>query len=434
MQKGGASLQRTGSVNVERGSLYDLSSEQKTISRMASEDSCCSSDGRGHWMAESRDRTATVINTFENEDFSSYLKRKVAGTNQSDNTASHPSSVCAEDGSDADQSDLISMQDVLDFPEDDQSYLSDVEDNDLKDVDDASEIGLGESAVDYETIDINDIITEPALDKLHGVVVVASDENSSLSQKLTENAQMQEHFDHSKESSPTGSSTELRPSQNRRYHPLGAQKDISNYFDESNSSLPFYNKHLNLDKNRRPRGNLVSGKSDKRKPLFEFDDSDSGDSAALFKGEENRDGKNNVMETDASSEKVEMDKQIENNVLKKTTFVDGKAFGHRRLQSAPVLYSPKKEATESYVESDLPGSPFELVKHATSVHDQIPCRVRSYSHGNTFVDGQEELAKMAEKICQIDRKDLEMDDPEEIQVCIFVFEAFSVYECGSSLN
>ena len=423
MQKGGASLRRTGSVNVERGSLYDLSNEQKTITRMASEDSCCSSDSRGHWMAESRDRTATVINTFENEDFSRYLKRKVAGTSQSDNTASHPSSVCAEDGSDADQSDLISMQDVLDFPDEDQSYLSDVEDNDLKDVDDASEIGLGESAVDYETIDINDVITEPALEigKLHGVAVAASDENSSLSQKLTENAQMQEHFGYSEESSPNGSSMELRPSQNRRYHPLGGQKDISNYFDEQNSSLPFYNKHLNLDRSRRPHGNLVSGKSDKRKPLFEFDDSDSGDSAALFKSEENQDKRNEAMETDASSEKVEMDKQVEYNVLKRTTFIDGKAFGHRRLQSAPVLYSPKKEEMESYVEFNLPGSPFELVKHATSVHDQIPCRVRSYSHGNTFVDGQEELAKMAEKICQIDRKDLEMDDPEEIQVCVFVF-------------
>ena len=418
---------RTGSVNVERGSLSDLNidfDKQKRISRMASEDSFCSNDSRGHWMAESRGRTVTVINTFEDEDISKYLKRKLAGVVQSDNMSSHPSSVCAEDGSDADPSDLISMQDVLEFADDDQSYLSDLDDNDLKDIDDASEIGLGESAIDYETIDISDGIVEPmsVSKKPRSLAFDTSPElssgNSSAYHKLDDNiceaAKVIKRFSHTDESLPTDSNTEPRPLQKRRYPPLGVQKDVSNYFTERDSPLLVDNGNIGLAVSRRG-DTFISGKIDKSKPLFQLEGSDSGDSLPGSKEEGSEKGKIDMNVNDYESLERERKAVNEEKGVKRTDFTDGKTFGHRRLQSAPVMYTPKKENTESNVEHGLPGSPFEMLKH-TPVFDQIPGRVRSYSQGNAFVDGQEELTKIAERICQIDRKDLEMDDPEEIQV------------------
>ena len=392
---------------------------------MASEDSFCSNDSRGHWMAESRGRAVTVINTFEDEDISKYLKRKLTGVGPSDYISSHPSSVCAEDGSDADQSDLISMQDVLDFADDDQSYLSDLDDdNDLKDIDDASEIGLGESALDYETIGISDGIVErmPVAKKLRNLAFDASPElatgDSTANQKpddnIYETTQVKRQPIHTDESFPADSNAEPRPLQKRRYPPLGVQKDVSNYFTERDSPLLVDNGNIEVVVSRRG-DTYISGKIDKREPLFKLEDSDSVDSSSGSKDEGGRKGKIAMNVND--DESLEREKKVVNDEkgVKRTEFTDGKTFGHRRMQSAPVMYTPKKESTDCNVESGLPGSPFEMLKH-TPVFEQIPGRVRSYSQGNAFVDGQEELTKIAERICQIDRKDLEMDDPEEIQV------------------
>ena len=380
-------------------------------------------------MAESRERTVTVINTFESEDFPKYLRRKLVVTNQSDEyTSSHPSSICAEDGSDADQSDLISMQDVLDFADDDQSYLSDDDDNDLKDIDDVSEIGLGESAVDYETVIIEDDFVEAAKSKDQDVPFDATPQGpngkASTNQKFTENTRdrVQEQFNRPGDCETTSSNTERRPTQKRRYPPLGAQGEVPNYFSEHDSSPSFGDGNVGLSL-RRPRGDNISGKTDERKPLFELEDSESGDRAfgSVAEGSEKE---NEAMKaSDIVHDDLESGRpaQSDEKGLRRTEFTDNRAFGHRRLQSAPLMYSAKKGTVDNTLaECGLPGSPFELVKH-TSVHDQAPGRVRSYSHGNTFADGQEELTKIAERICQVDRKDLEMDDPEEIQVSFASF-------------
>ena len=103
---------------------------------------------------------------------------------------------------------------------------------------------------------------------------------------------------------------------------------------------------------------------------------------------------------------------------KRTSFLEGKTMGHRRMKSAPAPRTPKKKINvkANIEEVGIPGSPFEELKSSTSQE----ARIRSFSHGDYFdtAKGQEELTKIAEKICQVDRNDLEMDDPEEIQVRI----------------
>ena len=446
MIKSGTNLKRTRSIQVERGSLFDInveSDKQKPISRMASEDSFCSSESKEHWMVESRDRTATVINTLESEEFPKILKRKLTGMGQSDEIPSHPSSVCAEDGSEADQSDLISLQDVLDFPDDDQSYISDVDENDLKDIDDVSEIGLGESAVDYEVVHGDDDLIEPIsltkeLKRL-GVSVDISSEcpsaSSSINQTLVDvtekidqmslvKGQINFTQEEGHKSPQSSSRIEPRPLQKRRYPPLGTQKHVSEHvsdlissggtsFDADDDGFAF----KSIDRSsQRSRDDFIEGKGGERKPLFALDDSESEGTESSLKDEGNKIEEDVHKVHGLAFKPLKGDRQVikDDGELKSTGFTDGKARGHRRLQSAPVVYTPKKPSPGSQADCGLPGSPFELVKN-TSLQD--PVRVRSYSQGNNFDDGQEELTKIAERICQVDRKDLEMDDPEEIQVC-----------------
>ena len=123
-------MQRTGSVQVERGSLsdYEIESSKLQVHSISEQlerpESSQSTHSQEHWMAESRERTHTVINTMEYEVLTNQGAKAALSF---DETCSHHSSLFVEDDSDVDVADLISLQDVLDFSEDDKSYLSEAE-------------------------------------------------------------------------------------------------------------------------------------------------------------------------------------------------------------------------------------------------------------------------------------------------------------------
>lgn len=425
MSSSTTNLKRTGSVQVERGSLSDLDLDierKKAFPRMESEDSFCSSEGKEHWMAESRVRTTTVINTFENEDFPKYLRKRLNGMGQSDEMSSHPSSVYAEDGSEADTSDLISMQDVLDFQEDEQSYVSEDDTVDLEDVDDGSEIGLGESAVDYEFVHLDGELIEPiSLTKELKSLGLSVDISSESPSRSSSPLQKEKDFcagksgdDDAEETDPLGhraqqmiNKVKARQFNKRKYPPLGMQ--LENSFDG--------NRQRNSESPNRSRSDDIMREKKKRQPLFEQEGSESED-AVVCAGVE-RQGKNkdeDFMNVDSQAHEDKKQVVKDDADLKGTGYKDGRMLGHRRLQSAPVTKTPEKPDKNSReVESELCQSPYELVSH-TAVQSSL--RLRSYSYGHKFdyQDGQDELTKIAERICQVDRKFLEMDDPEEIQV------------------
>ena len=441
-----SNLRRTGSVQVERGSLSDVTngaSQRQSMCRVESEDSVCSTESKEHWMVESRERSTTVINTLETDNLPKYLRRKLMSLGQSDETSSHHSSLFVEDGSDAGSCDLMSLQDVLDFPDEDQSYLSEADEiDDIKDVDSTSEIGFGESAVDYEMPEVvsEDELIEPIsitkkLKSLGLQVDESSECASQNSRPLTQEDMNDRDLNGTETTRGTGAFIKtdekvealngiqktqsdapqeiqkrgnkvIKSLQKRRYPPLGAWADEdSDYFEPANSGKKFG------VEDKAPSSELDDILSGKR-PLFEENSPDE-----LETKEGPPDG---LLKEKHSWRDKEVRKSRDDSDVPSTTLTEGRTIGHRRLMSAPIELTPSKADRKLSIEKELPGSPFELVKK-TPLQDHSRARIRSYSQGHfiDFAKGQEELTKMAEEVCKVDRKDLEMDDPEEIQVTCF---------------
>eukprot|EP00795_Rhopilema_esculentum_P013781 gene13781-4710_t len=437
-----SNLRRTGSVQVERGSLSDITngvSQRRSMCRVESEDSVCSTESKEHWMVESRERSSTVINTLETDNLPKYLRRKLMSLGQSDETSSLHSSLFVEDGSDAGSCDLMSLQDVLDFPDEDQSYLSEADEiDDIKDVDSASEIGFGESAVDYEIPEVvsEDELIEPIsiTKKLKSLGLQVDESSECASQNsipvtqgdtndrdlngtdttrgtgdlIKTDAKVEVPTDIEKVQSDAPQEIQKRSNkdrkslQKRRYPPLGAWADEdSDYFEPANSGKKFG------VEDKAPSSELDDILSGKR-PLFEENSPDE-----LETKEGPPDG---LLKEKHSWRDKEVRKSRDDSDVPSTTLTEGRTMGHRRLMSAPIELTPSKADRKSSIEKELPGSPFELVKK-TPLQDHSRARIRSYSQGHfiDFAKGQEELTKMAEEVCKVDRKDLEMDDPEEIQ-------------------
>lgn len=489
-------LTRTGSIRVERGSLTDIEGEVQKASmymRMESHDSEYShNSGQEHWMADSRGRSGTVINTEEQDDLPKYLAQKLMHLGQSEDTSSHHSSMFVEDGSELDPSDLISLQDVLDFSDEDRSYMSEADDNEIPN----SDIGLGESAIDYEMINEpsdDDLIVPVSFTKklksLGKEVDESSEYNSCESSPTTLRKKQDNYYtpketkedgtkecgttDNDKKESDTMVSkvagkvaiaskldanqsnsltaldrTRIRKDRKnllkRRYPPLGIQEDDADFDAESDARLqPALkpDKHgidsMSADMQNgavRPKivGEIVDVEK-QRKELFENGSEGLQDKQTSIKPRDILTSKENAVKgagkiDDVGVEESEHSKDIvakttKDDIVvtpKRTSFSEGRGLGHRRLQSAPVKLTPKRLSLEQdavHEENCLPGSPFELLRN-TPHQDHSYMRTRSYSQGQTFDfhSSQDELTKIAEKICQVDRKDLEMDDPEEIQV------------------
>ena len=450
-----------------------------------------------HWMADSRGRSGTVINTEEQGDLPKYLAQKLMHLGQSEDSLSHHSSMFVEDGSEVDPSDLISLQDVLDFSDEDRSYMSEADDNEVPN----SDIGLGESAVDYEMInelsDDDDLI-EPVsftkkLKSLGKEVDESSQYNScessptmlrkkldrdytpkerkedgtkeyeaneygtkesdTMASKVAENALIVSKLDVNQSDLLTAvGRTRIRRDRKgllkRRYPPLGIQEDDPDFDIESDANLlPALEpgKHgrdsdLADGENEALRPKLVGETVDlgkQRTQLFENDNEGLRDEQTSFKSRDILKSKDKELEEVSKSDNARIGesehrkdlvaKTTKDDIVvrpKRTSFSEGRGLGHRRLQSAPVKLTPKRLSLEKgavHEESGLPGSPFELLRH-TPHQDHSYMRTRSYSQGQTFDfhSSQDELTKIAEKICQVDRKDLEMDDPEEIQVYIYL--------------
>ena len=493
-------LTRTGSVQVERGSLTDIEGEVQKASvylRMESHESEYShNSNQEHWMVDSRGRSGTVINTEEQGDLPKYLAQKLMHLGQSEDSLSHHSSMFVEDGSEVDPSDLISLQDVLDFSDEDRSYMSEADDNEVPN----SDIGLGESAVDYEMINelSDDDLIEPVsftkkLKSLGKEVDESSEYNScessptmlrkkldnyytpretkeddtkgeetnvygtkesdTMASKVTGNALIASKLDVNRPDSLTAlGHTRIRRDRKgllkRRYPPLGIQEDDPDFNIESDVKLlpalepGKHGKDSDLaDVENEALGPKVVGETvdvgKQRKQLFENGNEGLRDEKTSVKPRDILKSRGNEIEEVGNSDNARIGesehrkeivaKTTKDDIIvipKRTSFSEGRGLGHRRLQSAPVKLTPQRLSLEKgavHEESGIPGSPFELLRH-TPHQDHSYMRTRSYSQGQTFDfhSSQDELTKIAEKICQVDRKDLEMDDPEEIQVYLLL--------------
>eukprot|EP00794_Sanderia_malayensis_P017724 gene17724-19496_t len=481
----GNSLEIDGSVRVERGSVSECDVAEPAgkfpivtspSERVQSPDSYSSQE---HWMVSSRERSDTVINTAEYRDVPKQMDegQEAFTAVNFDDTASHHSSLFVEDDSDVDVSDLISLQDVLEFADDDRSYLSDGEtEPDVGNVDAASDIGLGESAVDYEsfvklfeegegetdggkksdvvhetsTLSCTDSFSSDEADckgdrKLEDYFATATAKKKIAKTLKERNALMNEaaeqrHFD--SKNSKTADKIE-RP----KLKDFAAEQDLisrtskfkghmfANALRDSDTSsthssrLSFTDDHFDGELQRIIRSNA-------KRSLFERLDAHAGIIEPQNQGEptpistatEQAGDDGAQLKSPMKSPPVTLGKEkhsdtaLFSQTLKRTSFTEGRSLGHRRMQSAPVpltlASSSQGAASPEDWPSQSPSSPFELVRTLSHSHEQQHqslSRVRSLSHGSEFIKGQEELNKIAEKICQVDRKDLEMDDPEEIQ-------------------
>ncbi len=430
-----------------------------------------------HWMAETRERSGTVIDAMDYSVIPKLVNQRVSSVRNFDDTSSHHSSMIVEDSSEADLSDLNSMQDLLDLPDDDRSYLSDGDHyrSYMSDGDNCSDIGLGESAVDFEAnvgmqnkdaersggggaLSTNDgstsnestheqadqdcftpnvlRIDEGLTDKVKDTL---SSEKGILNEKIhpsedviearntsVDSAARRSKTDEIQQSATTSVETLARLAQDviSDVHPgVIIDTDVSS---NHSSQISFADDHFDGELDRMIKSNA-------KRSLFERLDAHSGSADVgsistgitndsqidvLDRGEfsNSPDCSHLITEYDNSSAINDSPSSVK--LHKSSSFTEGRAIGHRRLQSAPVPLTPLPQHQQSISEDLLPSSPFEVVKPSFQSQHPNLSRGRSLSHGDHFeiMKGQESLKQIAEKICQVDRKDLEMDDPEEIQV------------------
>ena len=98
-----------------------------------------------------------------------------------------------------------------------------------------------------------------------------------------------------------------------------------------------------------------------------------------------------------------------------------KRMGHRRMKSAPLRIKAQQEGTsEMAVESGLQNEgPFVYITPVSKNQNQADdsSRIRSQSLGNKKQrKDQNELSRLAELVVQEDRRDVERDVPEVLQV------------------
>ena len=96
-------------------------------------------------------------------------------------------------------------------------------------------------------------------------------------------------------------------------------------------------------------------------------------------------------------------------------FKKKRMFGHRRNKSAPLQ---KRKHQDKEVNSGVAAENFVYVDSNFESEDEF--RGRSQSLGSRKARGQKQLTKMAEQVCQEDRKNAERENLEIVQVCDFL--------------
>ena len=96
-------------------------------------------------------------------------------------------------------------------------------------------------------------------------------------------------------------------------------------------------------------------------------------------------------------------------------FKKKRMFGHRRNKSAPLQ---KRKHQDKEVNSGVATENFVYLDSNVESEDEF--RGRSQSLGSRKARGQKHLTKMAEQVCQEDRKNAERENLEIVQVCDFL--------------
>ena len=411
-----------------------------------------------HWMAVERKRSDTVIDTsLDLEEVNRLNHLRVLTVKDTDDTLSQDSSVLVEVNSEVCFSDLNSVDDILDIP-DEQSIISDEdavpsdaeegeevipseEDND-------SDIHMGESAVDYESAinsaeKENEKLDEISVDNTH------LSENEHFSSCASSPAYDQSGFvmfdpiktpsKLKKSEDPTSPGSELEDTIQKAETKEKSTRNTSDNTSELSFLEEYYassesdhriittsvERSTEIGTPSKVRRQLIRTKkvsssaeniSHTKDDIANAEVDRFGALPETFKQKLGRSSSSGKSGTELPRSPSPLVRPV------RTSFASGRALGHRRMSSAPSpVIHKSQESPSSYAESPNPlGSPFIYVKPSTDLQGFRP---RSYSQGFSedffhgfYMNRQEQLKRMAEKVCQQDRKDIERDDPEEIKV------------------